>query len=144
MRAVQIVTPDDTVVTIPHLRLWTDPIHNANDGSARLMCVAEFYLHPQHDAQRVRELLYDVALTSPYLHLGSPLAVIAQDQPWCSQYRLKAYPVDARQQFRFITDLTVRGKAALMTLGVAFAVTPLLTSAGQTPTLGAGTARPPS
>lgn len=130
MRAVQIVTPDDTVVTIPHLRLWTDPIHNANDGQARLMCVADFYLHPQHDAQRVCELLHDVALTSPYLHLGSPVAVIAHDKPWGSQYRLKAYPVDARQQFRFTTDLTVRGKAALNALGVNFAVTPASPSCG--------------
>ncbi len=128
IRAVQVVTPDDTLVTIPHMRLWTDPIHNANDGAARLQCVADFYLHPQHDAKRVLELLHDVALTSPYLHLGSAVAVIAQEEPWGSHYRLKAYPVDARQQFRFTTDLTVRGKAALIALGVTFAVAPSSTA----------------
>ncbi len=124
MRTVQIVTPDDTVVSIPHARLWTDPISNANDGSPRLQCIAEFYLHPDHDAAQARQALHDVALTSPYLHIGAPIAMIVQEKPWGTHYRLKAYPVDARQQFRFITDLTVRGKAALSRLGVCFAITP--------------------
>ena len=42
LRAVEVVTPDDTVVVIPHGRLWTEPVHNANDGGPRLMCVADF------------------------------------------------------------------------------------------------------
>ena len=126
MRIVKIVTPDDTVVSIPHSRLWDAPVFNANDGSPRLMCVAEFYLHPRHDAARVRQALMDVGLTSAYLHFGKPVVVIAQEKPWGTQYRLKAYPVDARQQFDFITDMTVRGKAALAALGVEFAVAPAL------------------
>jgi len=129
MRTVQIVTPDDTAVSIPHSRLWTTPIFNANDGSPRLQCVAEFYLQPQHDAAQVRQILTDVALTSAYLHFDQPIAVIVQERPWGTQYRLKAYPIDARQQFRFTTDLTVRGKAALTRLGVEFAMAP----AAQTP-----------
>jgi small-conductance mechanosensitive channel len=124
MRTVQIVTPDDDVVSIPHSRLWTEPVSNSNDGSPRLMCVAEFYLHPQHDAAQARAALADVALTSAYLHFDAPIQVIVQERPWGTQYRLKAYPVDARQQFRFISDLTVRGKAALARLGVGFAVAP--------------------
>lgn len=124
MRAVQIVTPVDDVVSIPHSRLWDTPIFNSNDGSPRLQCVADFYLHPQHDAAQVRQVLADVALTSAYLHVDPPIAVIVHEKPWGTWYRLKAYPVDARQQFRFTTDLTVRGKAALARLGVAFAVAP--------------------
>ncbi len=126
MRIVKIVTPDDTVVSIPHSRLWTVPVFNANDGSPRLMCVADFYLHPRHDAARVKQVLADVALTSAYLHFGQPIVVIAQEKPWGTQYRLKAYPVDARQQFAFITDMTVRGKAELTAMGVEFAVAPAL------------------
>jgi small-conductance mechanosensitive channel len=126
MRTVQVVTPDDTVVSIPHARLWNDPIFNANDGSPRLQCVANFYLHPDHDAAQARQVLQDVALTSPYLHFDDPIAVIVQEKPWGTQYRLKAYPVDARQQFRFVTDLTVRGKAALSGLGVNFVIAPAL------------------
>lgn len=124
MRTVQLVTADDNRVSIPHARLWTQPVSNANDGSPRLQCAADFYLHPRHDADAVRAVLSDVALTSAYLHLDAPIAVIVRERPWATHYRLKAYPVDARQQFRFTSDLTVRGKAALMRRGIEFASTP--------------------
>lgn len=124
MRTVQVVTPTDDVVSIPHSRLWNTPIYNSNDGSPRLQCVADFYLHPAHDAAEVKQILSDVALSSAFLHFGQPIAVIVHEKPWGTWYRLKAYPVDARQQFRFVTDLTVRGKATLLGLGVTFAMAP--------------------
>lgn len=120
MRAVKLVTPDDTVITVPHLKLWDQLIHNANNGSQQLQCVTEFHLHPDHDAVRVRELLNDIALTSPYLQLDRPIAVIVEEKPWGTVYRLKAYPVDPDDQFLFISDLSVRGKAALRGMGVEF------------------------
>jgi hypothetical protein len=45
-------------------------------------------------------------------------------------FALKAYPVDSAQQFQFVSDLTVRGKAALSRLGVEFAAVPAM---AQTP-----------
>lgn len=124
IRSVEMVTPDDSKVFIPHLRLWNDAISNANDGEPRLLCVADFYLHPRHDARLARQILRDVALTSPYLYFDKPIAVIVQEKPWGTHYRLKAYPVDAAQQFRFISDMTVRGKAALSDSGMNFVVAP--------------------
>jgi small conductance mechanosensitive channel len=124
MRSAEIVTPDDTVVVIPHLKLWDQLIFNANDGGANLQCVSDFYLHPRHDAAQVKHTLYDVALTSTFLQIEKPIRVIVLEKPWGTHYRLKAYPIDPRQQFHFITDLTVRGKAALTGLGVEFAAVP--------------------
>ncbi|MFO7813693.1 MAG: mechanosensitive ion channel [Pelovirga sp.] len=123
LRTVEIVTPDDSRVLVPHSFLWNKPVINANNGDARLQCVADFYLHPQHNAQQVRKALEDVALTSPYLYFDDPVAVIVKEEPWGTHYRLKAYPVDAGQQFRFISDMTVRGKAVLLSSGVQFAAT---------------------
>ena len=122
MRTAEIVTPDDTVVVIPHLKLWNTLIFNSNDGSRNLQCVADFYLHPRHDATSVAQALTDVGLTSSFLQIKNPIQVIVQEKPWGTHYRLKAYPVDPSDQFRFITDLTVRGKAELTKLGVEFAV----------------------
>jgi len=130
MRSAEIVTPDDTVVVIPHLKLWDHLIFNGNDGGQNLQCVAEFYLHPRHDAALIKHTLYDVALTSSFLQLKQPIAVIVSEKPWGTQYRLKAYPIDPRQQFHFITDLTVRGKAALTSLGVEFATMPAIPASG--------------
>src|SRR5690554_167429 len=76
MRAVEMVTPDDTVVFVPHLKLWDNLIHNANNGGPSLMVVTDFYLAADHDAHQVKQLLEDVALTSPYVQLQQPIVVI--------------------------------------------------------------------
>jgi small-conductance mechanosensitive channel len=124
MRTAEIVTPDDTVVTIPHLKLWNQMIFNANDGTRYLQCVTDFYLDFHHDATTVKDILHDVALTSVFLEIEKPIRVIISDKPWGTHYRLKAYPIEPCHQFAFITDLTVRGKAALIGLGVEFAAVP--------------------
>lgn len=118
LRTLQIQTPDDTMVAIPHGKIWTTAIQNNNSGRRDLMCVAEFYLRPEHDGQAVVQKLNDVALASPYLQFDRPVVVIASEQPWGTHYRLKAYPIDGRDQFLFITDMTLRGKAALRRLGI--------------------------
>ena len=121
MRTVELVTNDDTVIWVPHLKLWDNLIHNANNGGPSLMCITEFYTQPEADAYQIRDALEEVALTSPYLQLGKPIAVTAAEQPWGTKYRLKAYPIDPRQQFQFVTDMTARGKRRLLELNVKFA-----------------------
>lgn len=117
LRSFKIITPDDTEVTIPHNRLWSDNIANANAGSPDHLVVADFYLDPRHDAKRVRQKLWDVGITSPYTQLTKPVVVVLAEKPWGTHYRLKAYPMDGRDEFQFISDLTVRGKTALAELG---------------------------
>ena len=126
LRTVEIVTPNDTNVSIPHLKMWNSLIFNANDGATKLMCIADFYLNPHHDGARVKQSLYDVALTSPFVQLEQPITIIVLEKPWGTHYRLKAYPIDLRQQFHFISDLTIRGKAALIRLGLDFALVPAM------------------
>ncbi|MEM5787107.1 MAG: hypothetical protein AAGU11_07295, partial [Syntrophobacteraceae bacterium] len=89
-----------------------------NNARRELMCIADFYLYPKHDAAAVRQKLVEVALTSPYLQLSRPVIVIVAEKPWYTQYRLKAYPVEGRDQLLFTSDLTIRGKAALGKMGV--------------------------
>ncbi len=129
LRAVEIVTAGDTVAVIPHLKLGDRMIFNANDNSRNLQCTADFYLHPRHDAALAHRTLHDVGLSSPYRQIQKPVAAIVQEKPWGTHYRLKAYPVDPRDQFRFITGFTVRGKAAPEELGLEFAVAPVAAAA---------------
>ena len=117
LRAIQVVTPSDDVVTIPHVRMWENNISNSNDGARTLMTVTDFYVHPDHDADAVRRALHDVALSSVYLEYDKPIAVMLAQEPIGTHYRIKAYPFDLRDQFAFISDLTIRGKAALKQLG---------------------------
>lgn len=126
MRTVQIITPDDTTVFIPHNKLWNSSVLNSNAGTQNLMCVVDFYLHPNHDGAKVKHKLHDVALTSAYLQMEKPITVIVIENPWGTQYRLKAYPIDPRQQFQFKTDLIIRGNEALIKLGVEFVLFPMV------------------
>lgn len=117
LRSFKLVTPDDTEVTVPHNQLWSENIANANAGNPEHLVVADFYVAPSHDAGRVRQKLRDVGVTSPYTQLARPVVVVLRERPWGTHYRLKAYPIDGRDEFLFISDLTVRGKAALAELG---------------------------
>ena len=125
LRSFRMVTPDDTVVTVPHAKIWSSNIANANDGKREHLCVANFYLHPAHNAAAVHQKLQDVAFASPYLQLKRPVKVVASELPWGTQYRVKAYPIDGRDEFAFITDITVRGKAALSEMGVTWSTAPI-------------------
>ena len=117
MRAIEICTPADDIVHVPHEKIWQNNIANANNGSRTLMCVASFYLQPDHDAGRVRIALRDVALTSAYLEYNKPVVVMLAETPLGTHYQLKAYPFDMRDQFHFISDMTMRGKMAIADAG---------------------------
>ncbi|PYE31364.1 small-conductance mechanosensitive channel [Idiomarina fontislapidosi] len=121
LRTVELVTPDDTVVAMPHEKIWQNAVLNANNGGPSLMCVAEFFLTPESNGLLVKEALEQVAFTSPYLQIHKPVVVTVNEETWGTRYRLKAYPVDPRQQFKFITDLSLRSKQRLLDLEVQFA-----------------------
>lgn len=125
-RAAKIVTPDDTVVIIPHGRLWNGLIANGNDGTHHLMCVTEFFLAPGHDVTSVLACLRDVGMVSPLTKTYLPVTVVSEQQPWGFRYALKAYPVDPRDQFRFRTALLEAGHQALQELGVPAVVAPMV------------------
>jgi small-conductance mechanosensitive channel len=117
MRALEICTPADDIVHVPHEKIWQNNIANSNDGARTLMCIASFWLRPDHDAARVRAALRDVAMTSAYLEYDKPVLVMLAETPLGTQYKLKAYPFDMRDQFHFISDLTIRGKLAIAEAG---------------------------
>ena len=129
MRSIEVRTPSDDIVYIPHDKLWQHNISNSNDGAGTLMCVTSFYLEPRHDAGLVRTALRDVALTSAYLDYQKAVSVSLNQTEWGTHYKVKAYPFDMRDQFSFISDLTVRGKLAIADCGAeesaALAAAPL-------------------
>ena len=124
LRAVRVVTADDTEVIIPHSRLWATSVANATSGNHSLLCVTRFYLHPDHDAAGVCRALEEMTAVSEYRKPDSSISIAAAERPWGTEYKVKAYVNDAREQFAFMTDLTIRGKASLQALGARFAAAP--------------------
>ena len=123
-RAVHLLTADDTEVIIPHSRLWSTSVFNSSCGNRSLLCIANFYLHPDHDASAVYERLKQVAVSSSYRVPESSVTVIALEEPWGTHYRVKAYVKESREQYLFITDLTIKGKDALREMKIRFAQAP--------------------
>ncbi len=124
VRAVHLVTAYDNEVIIPHSRLWSKSISNATSGSHSVLCVTDFYLHPDHDGEAVRRCLAQVGETSSYLMPKTQVSVVVQEKPWGTHYKLKAYVKESREQFDFVTDLTLRGKEALRVMNLRFAQAP--------------------
>ena len=125
LRAVRLVTLDDTEVIVPHSAIWASPIHNATSGSHTVLCVAEFFLHPDHDGLLVKERLREIAVTSPLWLPESDVVITVEEQPWGTKYRLKAYARDSREQKSFTTDLTLRSKAIFRELSIRPALAPM-------------------
>jgi len=82
LRAVRIVTADDTEIVIPHNRLWSEPVANATGGSHSMLCVAEFYLDADHDGAAASRALTDVAQTSVHRLADSKVALTVGEKPW--------------------------------------------------------------
>ena len=112
LRGLMIQTPDDNAVTIPHSTTWTSPISNANSGQLEAQVVTEFYFAHNADIERVVDILYQAAYSSRYTQLKLPVVVVVKEKPWSTLLKLKAYPMDARDEFIYKTDLILRIKKA--------------------------------
>src|SRR5277367_1410573 len=123
-RAVHLVTRDDDEVIIPYSKIWSAKVLNSTSGNRGMLCIANFYLHPDHDASAVQAKLVEVASLSPYCAPDASIKVVVQEKPWGTHYRVKAYVKDSREQYAFITDMTIRGKDALRQTNTRFAQAP--------------------
>jgi len=112
LREVRLRTPNDDTVTIPHNTLWTNPVANANSGHLEAQIVTDFYFAHEVDVEWVSQLLYQAAYSSRYTQLKRPVVVIILEKPWATHLKLKAYPMDARDEFIYKTDLALRVKQA--------------------------------
>ena len=128
LRGVRLRTPDDNIVTIPHNKIWTNAVSNANMGELEAQVVTEFYFAHEVDVQLVKKTLYRVAHTSKYTHLKLPVVVIMEEKSWGSLFKLKCYPLDARDEFVYKTDLITRAKQVFAQYNLAYPRLPDLES----------------
>ncbi len=110
LRGIRLRTPSDNIVTVPHSYIWTNSVSNANMGDLEAQVVTEFYLAHEANPEQVENILYRIAYTSKYTHLKLPIKVVMSDHSWGSLFKLRSYPLDARDEFAYATDLTIRAK----------------------------------
>lgn len=131
LREVRLRTPSDDIVTIPHNTFWTDPISNANSGELEAQIVTDFYFAHDANIEWAAQILYQAAYSSRYTQLKLPVVVIILEKPWATHLKLKAYPMDARDEFVYKTDLALRVKQACARHHIAYPQMPSLESLEQ-------------
>jgi len=110
LRSTRIVTPDDSVVTIPNSEMMNQSISNANSGENNCQVVAEFFFPVTIDTKRVRQIAVEAAQISQYVYLNKPILVVFSNVviPRGSflKMKLKAYVNDVRYEFPFQSEMT--------------------------------------
>lgn len=116
LRSVQIRTFEDSVVTFPNSLVQTQAISNANAGQLDEMVVVRFHLPAETPVGPVKELAWEAAACSPYVHLGKPIAVLIEDRfdyRFLTRFTIKAYVHEIRLERILASDILERVKKAL-------------------------------
>ena len=110
IRSTKVVSPDDSVITIPNSEFMMQYVANANSGENNCQVVAEIYLPLDVDTERVRKIATEAALVSKYIYLNKPIVVIFlnefRDRNSVLKMRLKAYVASLDKEFVFKSEMT--------------------------------------
>lgn len=110
LRSTRIVTPDDSLVSIPNSEMMNSSLSNSNAGETNCQVVAEIYLPISVNTEKVREIALEAAKVSSYIFLNKPITVLffneVKERRSYLKMRLKAYVMDIRHEFVFKSDMT--------------------------------------
>ena len=110
LRSSRVVTPDDSIVSIPNAELMNKAVSNSNSSALDCQVVAEIYLPATVNVSSVKQLARKAVYASPYTYLNKPVDVIVLNEIHEKQFviklRVKAYVLDIRYEFQFKSDMT--------------------------------------
>jgi len=110
IRSTKVVSPDDSVITIPNSEFMMQYVANSNSGENNCQVVAEIYLPLDIDTVKVRQIATEAALVSKYIFLNKPITVLFFnefiDRNSVLKMRLKAYVSTLDKEFAFKSELT--------------------------------------
>jgi small-conductance mechanosensitive channel len=110
LRSTRIVTPDDSLVTVPNSEIMNQSLANANTGASNCQVVTEIYLPISVDTAAIRALATEVVRVSKYVYLKKPIVVLfsheVKERKTYLKMKMKAYVFDIRDEFKFKSDMT--------------------------------------
>lgn len=110
LRSVRIITPDDSLVSIPNSEIVNQSVSNANSGQFNCQVVCDFFLPPDIDITEIKDLAYRTVATSRYVYLKKPVTVLIKNEIHQGnsilKLRTKAYVLDLRFEFKFMSEIT--------------------------------------
>ncbi len=110
LRSTRIITPDDSLVSIPNSEIMNSSVSNSNAGESNCQVVAEIFLPLNINTSEVRDLAENAAKISKYVFLNKPITVLFFNEIIGNRsfikMKVKAYVYDIRDEFKFKSELT--------------------------------------
>lgn len=110
IRSTKVVSPDDSLITIPNSEFMMEYVSNSNSGENNCQVVAEIYLPLNIDTERVRQIATEAALVSKYIYLNKPVVVLFfnefKEHHPVLKMRIKAYVSSLDKEFVFKSEMT--------------------------------------
>ncbi len=117
LRSVRLNTLDDNLVTIPNSKFLTDVVSSGNSGALDMMVVIPFHFSIYQDLKEVRNLLYEVVITSRFVYLEKSVSIVFEEVAMANNFiikaNVKAYVIDVKYEKSFLSDVTTRGNQVL-------------------------------
>ncbi|HSM06038.1 MAG TPA: mechanosensitive ion channel family protein [Longimicrobiales bacterium] len=121
IRSTRVVTPDDNLVTVPNAQIVEDQVANANAGELNCQVVTDLWLPGWVDEARAKEIAFEAATSSKYVFMNKPIVVLVKDEfdhLFLTHLKVKAYVLDPRYEFLFMSDVTERARAGFREAGL--------------------------
>lgn len=121
LRSTRIVTPDDNLVTVPNAQVVGDQVANANAGELNCQVVTDLWLPGWVDEAKAKRIAFEAATSSKYVYLNKPIVVLVKDEfkeTFLTHLKVKAYVLDPRYEFLFMSDVTERARAGFRSAGL--------------------------
>ncbi|MFO7863661.1 MAG: mechanosensitive ion channel [Salinivirgaceae bacterium] len=110
LRSTRLVTPDDSLISVPNAELMNTSVSNANAGEDNCQVVTDMYLPLHADTDKARALAFQAAAVSPHIFVNKPIVVLFQQETIghrvVLRLRVKAYVNDTRKEFAFKSHIT--------------------------------------
>lgn len=118
LRAVRLVTLDDSIVTIPNSLFITDVVSSGNFGALDMMIEINFHVDLSSDLRKANDILFETAATSRFIFLKKPITLVLTEVEFANksaiQIRVKCYVLDVRFEKALQSDIVLRGNEALI------------------------------
>ncbi|MDN7023359.1 mechanosensitive ion channel [Methanoculleus sp. FWC-SCC1] len=121
LRATRILTPDDTLVSIPNVAVFSEATASSNAGKTEMMVVVDLFIDHGNDPELAMAILKDAVVTSKYVYVSPtcPFTILLEDFPFYKRVRAKAYVNDLRYEFEFRSEVTRRTWREFRQQGIA-------------------------
>lgn len=122
LRAVRLETLDESIVTIPNIKLITDNVSSGNFGTLDMLIEVPFHIALDEEIEKVKSLLYEIVVTSRFAYLSHPVIILVKEvevaHRLALEFKVKANVLDVRYEKAFETDIVSRASKVFAEKGI--------------------------